>query len=130
MMSESATADDTAEHQAIAAQIGLIREELQKPSPNAVLIFEYLEKLLEMTKAHFKHEEDHMVIDGYPGMLLHKRDHDYLVKGLRDFAASVVDETVGLSPSVGENLESWLRFHIKRFDDAYEAFANKRNQSV
>lgn len=55
-MSESASADDAAEHQAIASQINLIREELQKASPDAEVIFELLERLLEMTKAHFKHE--------------------------------------------------------------------------
>ena len=119
--------DDAIEHQAIANQIALIREELNKSPPNGSLIFEQLQNLLNMTAKHFKHEEDHMVINGYPGILLHRKDHDYLVNGLREFAASVVDDTADLSPSVGESLQSWLRLHIKRFDDAYQKFRNETN---
>jgi hemerythrin-like metal-binding protein len=119
--------DDAIEHQAIANQIALIREELNKSPPNGSIIFQQLQNLLSTTAAHFKHEEDHMVINGYPGILLHRKDHDYLVNGLREFAASVVDDTVDLSPSVGESLQSWLRLHINRFDDAYQKFQNRTN---
>ncbi len=117
------------EHQAIAAQIDLIREELEEKQPDATLIYDSLRILLEMTKDHFKHEEAQMIIDSYPGMLLHKRDHDYLVKGLRDFTSSLIDGTVTLSPSLAEELKSWVRLHIKRFDNAYQDYLNRINQT-
>jgi hemerythrin len=125
----ASNADDTKEHQAIAEQINEIRLELEKESPDTTSVFHSLRKLLEMTQSHFKHEEDRMLINGYPGMLLHKRDHDYLVKGLSEFTSSVVDETAKLSPEVGEELQSWLRFHIKRFDDAYSDYLGRENRA-
>jgi hemerythrin-like metal-binding protein len=122
-MSEDIKKDDEVEHKAISDQISFIRAELEQQPCDANLVYEGLRKLLDLTKAHFRHEEDHMIIDGYPGLILHKRDHDYLAKGLSDFTASVVDGTIYLSPSVGEELQSWLRLHIKRFDEAYEKYA-------
>jgi hemerythrin-like metal-binding protein len=113
------------EHRAIEDQINLIRRELDSASPDAMRIYEYLRSLRSMTEEHFKHEEHWMILEGYPGAILHKRDHDYLVKGLREFTSQLVDETT-LSPSVGESLQSWLRFHIKRFDDAYQEFLSRR----
>jgi hemerythrin-like metal-binding protein len=115
------------EHQAISDQIALLREELNKTPPDGSLIFALLQTLLSMTAAHFKHEEDRMVIQGCPRILVHKKDHEYLVNGLKEFAASVVDETVVLSPSVGESLQSWLKLHIKRFDEAYQKFQNEHS---
>ncbi len=115
-------------HQAIADQINLIREELEEKEPDATLIYDSLRVLLEMTRDHFKHEEDQMVIDSYPGMLLHKRDHDYLVSGLRDFNAGLVDKTFTLSPSLADELTSWVRLHIKRFDNAYQDYVKRIRQ--
>lgn len=119
---------ETSEHKSIADQINLIRRELDSSSPDVTRIYESLRALLSMTEKHFKHEEDRMILEGYPGALLHKRDHDYLVKGLREFTSQIVDETATLSPSVGESLQSWLRFHIKRFDEAYQEFLRQRSE--
>ncbi len=95
-----------------------------------MLIYESLRSLLEMTKEHFKHEEDHMIFDSYPEMLLHKRDHDYLVRGLTDFTSSLIDGRVTLSPSLAGGLQSWVRLHIKRFDSAYQNFVNEESAKI
>ncbi|MGJ0391415.1 MAG: hemerythrin domain-containing protein [Methylocystis sp.] len=118
---------DAKERKAIADQINFIRQELQKDAPETSVVLEALQKLVDMTKEHFKHEEDHMLIESYPGMLLHKRDHDYLVKGIKEFTASLVDNTVQLSPDLCEGLQSWLRYHMKRFDDAFVDFASHKS---
>jgi hemerythrin-like metal-binding protein len=110
------------EHKEIAEQISIVRS-LASNSPSDVKqIISALQGLLEMTISHFRHEEAIMVIDHFPGTLLHKRDHDYLVNGLEEFAASLDDKSVLVGPEIGDNLQSWLRFHIKKFDDAYLEF--------
>lgn len=131
---QTPTADDsnvfgteTNEHKSIADQISLIRRELDGSEPDVTRIYESLRLLLSMTEKHFKHEEDRMILEGYPGTILHKKDHDYLVKGLREFTSQLVDGTATLSPDVGESLQSWLRFHIRRFDEAYQEFLAPQN---
>ena len=58
----------------------------------------------------------------FPGMILHKRDHDYLLKNLIDFTASLSHGKVQFSKDIGINLRSWLSFHIKRYDETYADF--------
>lgn len=62
------------------------------------------------------HEEDRMVIDSYPGMVLRKRDHAYLVRSLMEFTASIVDNTTQLSPDLGESLFKWALVEASQND--------------
>lgn len=110
------------EHKEISAQIMLIRNLVGNSPVDVSQIISALRELLKLTKSHFEHEEYIMITNHFPGMLLHKRDHDYLVDGLRKFMASLVDETAMLSPQIADNLQSWLNHHIKKFDDAYLEF--------
>ena len=113
------------EHIKIADQISIIRNEASRAIPDVGRIVSAVRELLNITKSHFQHEESVMLENHFPGMLLHKRDHDYLIRGLSDFMASVVDEAVPLSPAIGDNLQSWLTYHIKRYDDAYLEFRSR-----
>jgi hemerythrin-like metal-binding protein len=110
------------EHEELAEQIGIVRSLASNSPADVNQIIYALQELLKMTISHFQHEEAIMVIDHFPGTLLHKRDHDYLLNGLEEFAASLDDKTASLGPEIGDNLQSWLRFHIKKFDDAYLEF--------
>lgn len=81
-----------------------------------------IRELARMTKAHFRHEEMLMTRDHYPGALMHKRDHDYLLKGLAEFTASLADDTVRISSEFASGLRSWMTFHSRKFDDSFKAF--------
>jgi hemerythrin-like metal-binding protein len=89
-------------------------------------IVSLLDELIETAHAHFQHEEDLMTKNEFPGLIFHKRDHDYLLRSLMDFTSSLSHETVPVSTDIGVNLRSWLTYHIKKFDEAYVAFAGSR----
>ena len=63
-----------------------------------------------------------MTVNAFPGLIFHKRDHDYLIKSLMDFTSALNHGTTSLSNDMGVNLRSWLTYHIKKYDDAYVAF--------
>lgn len=94
----------------------------QTPSEIGRLI-ELLESLTETAHVHFQHEEALMAKDGFPGLVVHKRDHDYLIKILRDSTSSLAQGTVPVSNDFGAYLRNWLTFHVKRYDEVYAAFA-------
>jgi hemerythrin-like metal-binding protein len=81
-----------------------------------------LAELLEMARAHFQHEEALMAKHEFPGLIFHKRDHDYLLKSLTDFTTALSHGTVPFSKDMGVNLRSWLTYHIKKYDDVYVEF--------
>lgn len=83
---------------------------------------ELLEALIETAHAHFQHEEALMTKNAFPGLIFHKRDHDYLIRSLMNFTSSLSHGTVPVSSDIGVNLRSWLTFHIKKYDEAYVAF--------
>lgn len=110
------------EHKEMSEHIVAVRNLLSETPVDVIKLISALESLLVLTRSHFQHEETIMITTHFPGMLLHKRDHDYLLKGLSDFTASLGDGTAPVSPVIADNLQSWLRYHIKKFDDAYLEF--------
>ncbi len=96
----------------------------------AAKIAEFLSELIELAKAHFEHEEDLMKKSEFPGFIIHKRDHDYLIRSLMHFASSLGHGTVPVSSDIGVNLRSWLTFHIKKYDEAYAAFAESAKRDA
>jgi hemerythrin-like metal-binding protein len=94
----------------------------QTPSEIKRLI-ELLEGVLEAAREHFQHEEALMTKDGFPGLVVHKRDHDSLIRALKELMSSLGQGPVRLSTDIGMNLRSWLTYHVKRYDEAYAAFA-------
>jgi len=115
------------EHKEISDQILIIRSLVVDTPADADQIISELQTLLVITESHFRHEETIMIANNFHGTLLHKRDHDYLVSGLINFSASLVDNSIQLSPAIADNLQSWLRHHIRKFDDAYLEFKGVRS---
>ena len=104
------------EHQALALQIDAVCRALSKVPLNASEVVSALQDLLKITKAHFSHENMLMETSNFCGRLNHERDHDYLLKALSEYIGFVVDETVSVSPALGEYLKSWLIYHERKFD--------------
>lgn len=115
------------EHKEIFDQIVIIRRLVDNMPDDVDRIISALQTLVAITKSHFQHEETIMMKNKFHGAFLHKRDHEYLICGLRTFIDSIVDNSIQPSPTIGDNLQSWLRHHIKRFDDAYLEFKTRRS---
>ena len=120
----------SAEHQCLAAQIKIIEDIMEEPQYEAHRMLVALRTLIELAQEHFAHEEESMIDTAFPGMLLHRRDHEYLLKGLRDYISAFVDITDRPPPSLCDNLQSWLGFHCRRYDDAHLRFAEQRPSSA
>jgi hemerythrin-like metal-binding protein len=104
-------------------QVDIFFSATAKQSPAEVRrVIVLLEDLLQIAREHFQHEEAEMTMNAFPGLIFHKRDHDYLIKSLMDFTSALSHGTTSFSNDMGVNLRSWLTYHIKKYDDAYVAF--------
>ena len=119
-----------AEHLDLAESIDDVSEHIDicfRTTANPILydvrrIVVLLQELLEIAQAHFQHEEAIMAKNEFPGLIFHKRDHDYLIKSLNEFTWSLSHGTVPLAADTGVNLRSWLTYHIKKYDDSDAEF--------
>lgn len=110
------------EHRHLSEQIETICLIVESKPGDTACLLESIQELTKMTRVHFRHEEMMMHRSRFPGTLMHKRDHDYLVRGLVEFAASLVDETVVVTPEFCNGLRSWMDFHTRKYDDSYREF--------
>ncbi|WP_158658739.1 hemerythrin family protein [Methylocystis bryophila] len=110
-------------------QIAFIERVAAEPRFDAHRMVVALWELLEVTNQHFAHEEKAMVDDAFPRLALHRRDHEYLLKALRDYIAAFVDNTERPSASFCDNLRSWIGFHCRRYDEDYSRFSDWRRAS-
>ncbi|MGA9600651.1 MAG: hemerythrin family protein [Methylocystis sp.] len=101
-----------------------------EPQYEAHTMLVALRKLIDLAQEHFAHEEESMIDAAFPGRLLHRRDHEYLLRGLRNYMSAFVDITDRPPPSLCDNLQSWLGLHCRRYDDAYLRFAEQRRSSA
>jgi hemerythrin-like metal-binding protein len=126
------------EHRLLAEQVDLASLEIDKffsepakRSPSDIRrLVHILGDFIETAEAHFYHEEGLMKKDGYPGLFLHKRDHDDLLKRLNRFASSLSGGRLPVPGGRGADLQSWLAAHTKKFDDPYIAFAEARSREA
>ena len=119
-----------AEHQCLGAQIKAIEHLMGEPQYEAHMMLVTLRKLIDLAQEHFVHEEESMIDAAFPGILLHRRDHEYLLRGLRDYMSAFVDIADRPPPGLCDNLQSWLGFHCRRYDDAYLRFAEQRRSNA
>ena len=118
------------EHRLLAEKIDAASHEIGKFFASAAnqtpfdvkRIITTLEELRDIAKIHFQNEEALMIKNDFPGLVYHKRDHDYLLKSLIHYTSSLSHGTVPFSPDIGVNLRSWLTYHIKKYDEAYVTF--------
>lgn len=84
----------------------------------------YLEKLLSHTKQHFSKEEDLMVKYNFPPYMMHKREHDRILKILND---SIIHWKLNrdrklIEKLVATVLPEWLIQHITTMDSITAQF--------
>ncbi|MHB1687843.1 MAG: bacteriohemerythrin [Ignavibacteriaceae bacterium] len=83
-----------------------------------------IDKLIDYTQVHFKHEESLMEKYSYPGYLKHKSLHDDLVRQVLEIKKNFSEGKVVLSQEVLNFLKKWLVEHIVGTDKQYTSFLN------
>ena len=115
------------EHERLVNRIDSIDRGLRVVPVDGHRVILALKDVLELTRAHFEHEEGVMAVAKYHDFAAHKRDHDYLRTSLIHYIEMVEHRKLPIPPDLGINLKSWLEFHIKKFDDPYFHFATRGN---
>jgi len=78
--------------------------------------------LVEYTKNHFAHEEEHMVAMNYPELASHKQLHQQFIDKVYNYYERLKGGKLILSIEVTNFLKDWLTNHIKGTDQQYAAF--------
>ncbi len=88
---------------------------------------EILRNLVNYTKIHFKHEEDYMVLYGYPEYEKHKKEHEDLTDQVMDFYTRYQEGKAVFSLELMNFLKDWLTNHILGSDKKYKKFFLSKN---
>lgn len=88
---------------------------------------EILKSLVNYTKIHFKHEEDYMVLYGYPEYEKHKKEHEDLTDQVMDFYTRYQEGKAVFSLELMNFLKDWLTNHILISDKKYKNFFLSKN---
>ena len=96
--------------------IDKIETRMTAAEPDLARIFSDLEELVAVTREHFDREGDIMICLGEEEAEAHRRDHRYLLNALVEFAATIRTGGLAVSASSALDLDTWLMFHIQRFD--------------
>jgi hemerythrin len=84
-----------------------------------------LERLIELTKMHFRSEEQLLQQQGFPGAEEHRKAHHRLLTRLYSAIEQVNrDENVRLN-SLLDFLPSWYIEHVEQLDQPYGAWLNE-----
>jgi hemerythrin len=85
-----------------------------------------LDRLVQYTKVHFAHEERLMQEHHYPGLALHKVEHDALTAKVLKFQSDFQAGHANMSLQLLQFLRSWLEGHIKGSDQKYSPFLRSK----
>lgn len=83
-------------------------------------------ELVTYTDNHFALEEQLMREHGYPGLAMHKLEHDQLLVKVTELNAKSLAGHKVISLAVLDFLKNWLIHHIKVTDMQYKPFMNAR----
>lgn len=75
-----------------------------------------LKGLVEYTKTHFRTEEEFMKNYSYTGLLVHKREHDYLTRQTEELLSQAEKGKLTVPLETAKFLKEWLTTHILETD--------------
>ncbi len=116
------------DHQKLFAMINTLHESMVA-GKGREKIQEVVKQLADYTKQHFAAEEVQLEKSHYPGLAVHRVEHQAFVKKVEQFQKDLAAGTVNISISVVSFLNDWLINHIKRTDQQYSTFLNQHGVS-
>jgi hemerythrin len=86
-----------------------------------------LDFLLDYTDFHFSEEEKHMTEHNYPGLDLHKQQHEEFQNAVKTLVEDFEQEGAvkDIANHIRDFLFNWLKKHIKEVDYQFGQFLNK-----
>lgn len=114
------------DHRALAATLNRLARDYgpradvapySPPHPDLTPLQEALAGLMRQARDHFRREEEVMRVDGYPGLLDHKSEHDLLLAELSMLCRGL--EGSGrqwLDADLLASLKDWLLGHVLELD--------------
>jgi hemerythrin len=98
-----------------------LHDQIESQKPDARIVGEILEGLVEYAMDHFIVEEDLFNRLGYPETAAHKKEHDEFTRQAIELLLKFEQGEV-VSEDTLEFLQAWLVHHIMRIDRAYLPF--------
>jgi hemerythrin len=110
-------------HQKLFYLLNTLHDAMRAGKGNSV-IHGIVEELANYTHTHFQREEALMEQTKYPGLDVHRMEHQKLMAKVGEYKAAL-DKGSGVNTSaVMEFLREWLAKHINRMDKAYSSHLN------
>jgi hemerythrin-like metal-binding protein len=115
------------EHQKL---LGLINQFLTASRHETSTFYEQeaLEKLIDYTQYHFKHEEDMMAEYDYPGLEAHKKEHRDMVARVEELVEDYNLRGKEALEDTADFLKHWLVSHIQVVDQRYSEYLRERGE--
>ena len=120
------------QHQAFFLHMVGLRRALIEGSGGREKLMKTLRFLDTFTEEHFSAEEKYMRRYNYPGILVHKAEHDAFAKIIAEFKKKTSDldargeATSFLAVEITRRLEKWLEEHIRTIDRKMADYLRKR----
>lgn len=116
------------QHQAFFLHMVGLRRALIEGSGGREKLMKTLRFLDSFIEEHFTAEEKYMRRNNYPGILIHRAEHEAFAKTVAEFKKKTSDldargeATSFLAVEVTRRLEKWLEDHIRTLDRKMAAF--------
>jgi hemerythrin len=85
-----------------------------------------LDQMLDYADYHFKTEEELFKTHNYPGLEIHKQQHDAFVKKVFELKEDFAKGRITISLKILAFLNEWLINHILDSDQKYAPYLNER----
>jgi len=118
-------ADMDMQHQQLFGLLNQLHDAMSHGKGREVLP-EVFEELIQYTKSHFASEELLMQKYNYPGLVIHKGQHEDLIVQVSKLQKQFLAGDFSASMQTRDFLKQWLIEHIKRSDQKYGVFLNQK----
>lgn len=106
------------EHKNLVNIINNLHEAMGKGEGHKV-VGRILEKLVLYTKTHFKNEEKLMEKSGYPGLAVHRTEHQKFVEEIQTLQENFKKGSITITINLLNYLKDWLVDHIQGSDKKF-----------
>ncbi|HWQ66071.1 MAG TPA: bacteriohemerythrin, partial [Methanospirillum sp.] len=106
------------QHQKLIGLINTLHEAMLQKQTKQV-ISKTIDELAAYTVYHFQNEENYLEQFKYPGLMVHRREHEAFVTKVNAFQKDYEAGKLGLSMEIMSFLQEWVTNHIKGTDKKY-----------